>query len=167
MKFKFFDPNTGEVLNSEDAHSRFCAEKKCSDCLMKEITPEGKNCIEYTIYNPYKAAQIMGYSVIEEQEYNQPEQEAKSDHDKPRPSLVPPALIRGVDAIREYGCKKYSDPENWRRVEPQRYWEATLRHALAAWNDWESIDSESGLPNIAHMACNIAFLLEMMGENND
>lgn len=166
MKFKFFDPNTGGVLNSEDALSRFCAEKKCSDCLMKEITPEGKNCIEYTIYNPYKAAQIMGYSVIEEQEYNQPEQEAKADQDKPRPSLVPPALIRGTDAVREYGTKTYGSPDNWRKVEPQRYWDALLRHALAAWDNWKAVDPESGMPHLWHIACNAGFLMQYMEEEN-
>ena len=165
MKFKFFDPNTGEVLNSEDALSRFCVEKKCSDCLMKEITPEGKNCIEYTIYNPYKAAQIMGYSVIEEQEYNQPEQEAKADQDKPRPSLVQPALIRADMATREFGCAKYHDPDNWRNVEAARYWDALLRHVLAAWDDWKAVDPESGLPHLHHIICNAGFLAQYMEED--
>lgn len=162
MKFKFFDPNTGEVLNSEDALSRFCAEKKCSDCLMKEITPEGKNCIEYTIYNPYKAAQIMGYSVIEEQEYNQPEQEAKADKGKPRPSLVPPALIDGVMRIREFGTARYGDPNNWRKVDADRYHDALLRHILAMWEDWKAVDPDSGMPHLWHAACNIAFLMQYM-----
>ena len=52
-----------------------------------------------------------------------------------------------------------------RCVEPQRYWEATLRHALAAWDNYEAIDDESGLPHLAHMACDIAFILQIMKEN--
>lgn len=92
---------------------------------------------------------------------------AKSDGGKLRPSLVPPALIRGVDAIREYGCKKYSEPDNWRRVEPQRYWDALLRHVLAAWDDWKAVDEESGMPAIWHMACNLAFLMQYMEEEQD
>lgn len=113
-----------------------------------------------------EAARLMGYEIIED---DQPEinQEAKFDGGKPRPSLVPPALIRGVDAIREYGCKKYTNPDNWRRVEPQRYWEATLRHALTAWDDWKSVDEESGMPAIWHMACNLAFLMQFMEEENE
>lgn len=70
-----------------------------------------------------------------------------------------------VAAVREYGCSKYHDPDNWRRVEPQRYWEATLRHALAAWDNYEATDAESGLPHLAHMACDIAFILQIMKEN--
>ena len=114
-------------------------------------------------------ARMMGYEIIEDdcdQTATDSNQEAKSDGGKPRPSLVPPALIRGVDAIREYGCKKYSDPENWRRVEPQRYWEATLRHALAAWDNWQAVDEESGMPAIWHMACNLSFLMQYMEDGN-
>lgn len=32
-------------------------------------------------------------------------QEAKADKDKPRPSLVQPALIRADMGVREYGCQ--------------------------------------------------------------
>lgn len=92
-------------------------------------------------------------------------QEAKADQGKVRPTLVPPSLVLAVAKIREYGCMKYHDPENWRRVEPQRYWEATLRHALAAWSDYKAVDEESGLPHIYHMVCNLAFLIEMEGDN--
>lgn len=78
------------------------------------------------------------------------------------PLSSPPALVRGVDAIREYGCAKYGDPENWRKVEPQRYWDALLRHTLAAWEDWTAVDDESGMPHLWHIACNAAFLMSFM-----
>lgn len=91
-------------------------------------------------------------------------QEAKADAGKIRPSLVPPEIIKAVADIREYGCQKYHDPDNWKRVEPQRYWEATLRHALAAWDDYTRVDPESGMLNIAHMCCNLAFLLHFVNE---
>ena len=88
-------------------------------------------------------------------------QEAKADAGKIRPSLVPVELITGVAEIRDYGTKKYKDggDDNWKRVEAQRYWEATLRHALAAWHDWRKKDPESGMLHIKHMATNLAFLL--------
>lgn len=97
--------------------------------------------------------------------YAEHEFTAKADKGKLHPSYVPAALIRAVMDVREYGNRKYHDPQNWRQVESQRYWDATLRHALAAWEDWKSIDPESGLPHIAHMACNLAFLLSQAGEN--
>ena len=48
-------------------------------------------------------------------------QEAKADRGKVRPTLVPPSLVLAVAAVREYGTMKYHDPDNWKRVEPQRY----------------------------------------------
>lgn len=92
-------------------------------------------------------------------------QSAKADNGKPRPTLVPTSLIRAVTEIREYGCKKYHDPDNWRKVEPQRYRDALYRHWLA-YLEGEVDDPESGLPHIWHCACNIAFLIEMEGEND-
>lgn len=93
-------------------------------------------------------------------------QQAKADQGKPHPSLVPVALIEGVMAVREYGNRKYHDPDNWKTVEPDRYHQAMLRHILAAWNDPYKVDPESGLLHIQHVACNIAFLLEMKKEEN-
>lgn len=91
--------------------------------------------------------------------------DAKADAGKPRPSLVPPALIRSVMRVREFGTAKYgNDPDNWRNVELERYHEALLRHVLAAWENPYAVDPESGLMAIEHAACNIAFLLQAWEE---
>lgn len=89
-------------------------------------------------------------------------QDVKADLGKPRPTLVPVSLIKAVTEVREYGCKKYNDPENWRDVEPQRYRDALYRHWLA-YLSGEELDKESGLPHLWHLACNVAFLIEMEG----
>lgn len=86
--------------------------------------------------------------------------EAKADSGKLRPTLVPPSLVLAVASIREYGCKKYKDPNNWRKVEPQRYKDDLYRHLLA-YLSGDKFDNKSGLPHLWHMACNIAFLVEM------
>ena len=92
-----------------------------------------------------------------------PEDTAKADTGKPRPTLVPVSLIRAVTAAREYGTAKYHDPENWRTVEPQRYRDALYRHWLAYLENPRGVDAESGLPHLWHVACNVAFLIEMEG----
>lgn len=97
----------------------------------------------------------------EEANMDKPDQQAKADQGKPCPSLCPVSLIEAVTAVRMYGTQKYGDPDNWKQVEPERYHQAMLRHILAAWNDPYRIDPESGLPHIAHVATNIAFLLEV------
>lgn len=91
--------------------------------------------------------------------------DAKADAGKPRLSLVPRKIIWDTAAIREYGNKKYGDPENWRKVEPQRYRDAAYRHFLRYLDDPTGVDEESGLPHLWHLACNISFLCEM--ENFD
>lgn len=88
-------------------------------------------------------------------------QTAKADAGKPRLTLVPRRIIWDIAAIREYGNRKYGDPENWRTVEPGRYRDAMMRHMMAYLDDPKSRDEESGLPHLWHMACNIAFLCEM------
>lgn len=90
--------------------------------------------------------------------------EAKFDGGKPRPLLVPVSLMDAVTAIREYGCQKYADPENWRNVEPERYKNALYRHWLAYLRG-EKTDPESGYPHLWHLACNAAFLIEMEADH--
>jgi hypothetical protein len=85
---------------------------------------------------------------------------AKADTGKVRPTLVPTSLMYAVAKVREYGCKKYKDPENWRKVEPQRYKDALYRHWLA-YLSGEKYDEESGLSHLWHLACNVAFLIDM------
>lgn len=89
------------------------------------------------------------------------DQQAKADQGKPCPALCPVSLIKAVTAVRMYGTQKYGDPDNWKQVEPERYWQALLRHTLAIWKDPYAVDPESGLLHLEHICCNAAFLLEM------
>ena len=94
-------------------------------------------------------------------------QEAKKDNGKPILSLVPKEIIYEIEKVRSFGVKKYQDPDNWKNVELERYKEALLRHTLAVWDDIQAIDNESGLLHLSHIACNIAFILEMLKEKNN
>ena len=141
----------------------------CAECPIYIQSGEFP-CDPWVNQHSAEAVRMMGYEIIEDdcdQTATDSNQEAKSDIGKPRPSLVPPALIRGTDAVREYGTKTYGSPDNWRKVEPQRYWDALLRHALEAWNDWKAVDEESGMPAIWHIACNAAFLMQYMEEEKN
>lgn len=91
---------------------------------------------------------------------------AKNDQGKLRLTLVPRQIIRDIAAVRMFGTEKYKDPDNWKTVEPERYRDAAYRHFLAYLDDPESIDSESGLPHLAHLACNIAFLCEFAKQSD-
>lgn len=87
-------------------------------------------------------------------------QTAKHDEGKVRMSLVPPSLIEAVGRVRTYGTDKYGDPDNWLQVEPWRFKDAMMRHLCEYLRDPDSVDTESGIPHLEHMACNVAFLLE-------
>lgn len=91
----------------------------------------------------------------------QNDQTIKADAGKLRLTLVPTELIRAVAAIREYGVNKYGESESWKRVEIQRYRDAAYRHFLAYIDNPKSVDEESGLPHLWHLACNIAFLCDL------
>lgn len=99
-----------------------------------------------------------------EQNWNQT---GKADQGKTRISLVPMQIVWDIAEIREYGTKKYKDPDNWKTVEMQRYVDALLRHTLAFTEDHESVDEESGLPHYKHMACNMAFICAMMQQGQE
>lgn len=151
----------GNVYESiEMAHREFC-HPYCEECPVScENNGAELSCSQLCKECPAEAAQLMGYTVIDD---DKPD-EAKYDADKPRPTLVPPAIIWAIAAVREYGVRKYGDPENWRKVEAQRYRDALYRHLLAYLSDPESVDEESGLPHLWHMACNAAFLTELEGQ---
>lgn len=99
--------------------------------------------------------------IFEKTEAKMPDQIIKADAGKPRLTLVPRKIIFEIAKIRGYGVEKYGDPENWRRVEIERYRDAAFRHFMAYLDDPGGIDEESGLPHLSHLACNIAFLCEM------
>lgn len=86
-------------------------------------------------------------------------QKIKADKDKPRLTLVPRRIVTAIAEIREYGNRKYGDPESWRLVEIERYRDAAFRHFLAYLDDPGGADIESGLPHLHHLACNVAFLV--------
>ena len=91
----------------------------------------------------------------------QENQEAKADQGKPRITLVPRKIFWDIASVREFGTKKYIDPDNWKRVEIERYRDAAFRHFLQYLDDPHGTDEESGLPHLWHLATNIAFLCEM------
>ena len=91
----------------------------------------------------------------------------KRDAGKPRLHLVPTRIIRDIAEVREYGNRKYGESESWRRAEPIRYVDALLRHTLSFVENPHGVDAESGIPHYKHMACNLAFLCELLGEEAD
>jgi hypothetical protein len=91
------------------------------------------------------------------------DQTAKADAGKLQISMVPTQIVWDIAEVRAYGNAKYGNPNNWKRVELRRYVDALLRHTLKFIKNPRSVDEESGIPHYKHMACNMAFICEMMG----
>lgn len=83
----------------------------------------------------------------------------KDDAGKLRYDLVPVDAFANVVKVLTVGAKDYGD-NNWREVSPfeDRYYAALMRH-LESWRAGEITDPKSGLPHLAHAACNVLFLL--------
>ena len=112
-----------------------------------------------TIYTFETPREKIGLKGVEH--YPSINTEAKQDTGKLQIQYVPPAIIESVARVREYGNMKYGDPDNWRTVAWERYFAAMLRHTIAMIRDPMSYDEESGLLHLDHVACNVAFILEI------
>ena len=83
----------------------------------------------------------------------------KYDQGKSELGLIPRYSIEQVGLVLAYGREKYGE-HNWRKgLLVQRNINAALRHIYAA-NEREDIDSDSGLPHLAHALCCIMFALD-------
>jgi len=74
--------------------------------------------------------------------------------------LVPPELVRQVASVLKNGADKYGE-FNWRTkpVQLRNYLSAIVRHTLCLM-DGEDIDTESGLPHIAHIASTCSIVMD-------
>jgi len=74
--------------------------------------------------------------------------------------LLPPYAMEQIAQAHKLGAEKYG-PYNWRNGEvcATTYVAAMMRH-LNAWRDGETLDPESGISHLAHVACNCNILLD-------
>lgn len=81
----------------------------------------------------------------------------KFDKGKPMVDLLVPEFIEDVAEIMTMGAEKYG-LENWKKnLAKRRILAALYRHVLA-YHRGETIDPESGLSHLCHVACNAMFL---------
>jgi hypothetical protein len=83
----------------------------------------------------------------------------KDDHGKLPYDLLPWGPIRYVVQVLQFGADQYGI-DNWKIVPKHRsrYFSAAMRHVLA-WFQGEKLDSQSGLPHLAHAVTCLLFLL--------
>ena len=124
----------------------FCVNDKCPLVADYCPVPDTPNVCKWEERTPRERG---GVKVQEEPVYEQQRKDlAKADSGKPKLSLVPGEIIRAIARVREFGIKKYKDPDNWKQVEAERYRDAMYRHLLLYIEDPSGIDEESGLPHL-------------------
>ena len=74
--------------------------------------------------------------------------------------LIPSYAMEQTALVHQLGAQKYG-PYNWRRtgVCASTYVNAIIRH-LNAWRDGETVDPESSISHLAHVACSCNILLD-------
>lgn len=88
----------------------------------------------------------------------------KFDKGKLRWDLLPFREVEQIVDILTFGAEKY-EPNNWQKVETERYEAALMRH-FSAYKQGEGIDAESKRSHLALLACNVLFLLYKENEGN-
>ncbi len=110
----------------------------CGACIREENT----NKLSFIEIDEKRANQLQGM---------------KFDEDKLRWDLLPIVPVEKIVEIITHGAKKYT-PENWKKVDIQRFYAAGMRH-LTAWKKGEEFDKDSGFTHLAHVGCNILFMM--------
>jgi hypothetical protein len=88
-----------------------------------------------------------------------PVPKAKEMAGKPQLRHVPANVMESIAEVREYGNKKYGNPDGWKMQTRVDYIEAAMRHGLKALQNPNSVDKESGLSHVKHMLCDLAFVV--------
>lgn len=126
---------------------------------------DNKKRISNSTFYKFKKQHSNDYELVE---YPEPSDYAgKEWTGKLELSHVPSQIIRDIAEVRMYGNAKYKDPDNWKAVPTKQWIDALYRHMLEFIDNPRGVDSESGIPHYKHMACNIAFICELMKERED
>lgn len=77
---------------------------------------------------------------------------------------VPPSLVKSVAKVLQKSSQKYPDSEdgtaNWQKGMDYQGLIGNMERHLLAFKEGEDLDKETGEHHLAHLACNIAFILE-------
>jgi hypothetical protein len=82
---------------------------------------------------------------------------ARFNDSKPDFFLIPAVTLADEARVWSHGKAKYA-AWNWAKGMPWSVPYACAMRHLAAWQQGEDIDPESGLPHIAHAMCNLRML---------
>lgn len=85
---------------------------------------------------------------------------------KPQLSYIPLDFLSDAARVLEFGSRKYSRNNFRLGMTTNSLLDSLLRH-VAALQSGEEIDSESGLPHVAHILCNAIFMNNPANKGHD
>jgi hypothetical protein len=134
-------------------------ERLCAVCSQKQ---EASKSYAQLVMPERQPTKIEGVKKLEQSSENAPKEVFKNDKGKLRWSLLPVSAVEEIVKVLEFGAIKYG-ANQWREL-PEFEWnrisDALERH-LQKWKRGQDKDDESNLQEMAHVACNALFLLEM------
>lgn len=80
----------------------------------------------------------------------------KFDDNKLMFRLIPPEIKLWLAEILTHGAQKYA-PDNWKKIEVERYWDALDRH-INAYQLGEDFDKDSKMHHLKHALTNMMFI---------
>ena len=80
---------------------------------------------------------------------------ARYNDGKPDLSLIPLWTLEDEARVWDYGRQTKYKAWNWAKGMPWSVPYACLQRHLAKWQRGQDLDEESGLPHLAHVACNL------------
>jgi hypothetical protein len=85
----------------------------------------------------------------------------KWDTDKVDLTLLPFPALEEIAKVLMYGAEKYGR-DNWKLCEDLNDYEKALMRHISAHLSGEMYDEETGLLHLAHVGCNLVFLLYLL-----
>ena len=132
--------------------------------VVGNLVPDGQTAGNGRVYSACGINKLMpgpSVSVPMNLADERPVPGVKDQHGKARFSLIPFRALREVTNVLNYGATTKYSPNNWRKVvDKAAYVDAIVRHWTAYFQEGEEKDPESGLSALAHLACDVLFLLD-------
>lgn len=137
-------------------HASEYSAKGRADSSLESFHDEGSICFQHALHRH----DPKGYIVWQGHRRKVTETGgAKDNIGKPRWDLLPMRAVGNMAEVLGYGAVKYA-PGNWRLGLAWSDMMASAMRHLAAFQDGEEIDPETGLSHLAHAMCQVGFLEE-------
>ncbi len=91
-------------------------------------------------------------------------QDHKADSGKTDYTLLSVPFLEKMAEVRMFGVVRYKERDSWKKVEPERFKQALMRHCMEYINGKEINLEDGGVSVLAQIAVNAQFLYDLSKE---